>query len=284
MKIALPNKGRLYEPCMQLFERAGLRPIDAGMRRLFAKTLDPEIDILFARAQDIPEYVQDGAADLGVTGYDLIMEAKANVEILLDLEFGVAELVLAAPNSSKIKDAGDLRGKRVATQFPNLTTQFFKEKGIDVKIVEVSGATEITPHVGIAEAIIDLTSSGTTLAVNQLQIIERVLLTSARLIVNKESLKKNKAKIGEIQTALESVIQAEGKRYIMMNVPKAVLEKVKKVMPGLAGPTVMQVESGASTVAVHAVVNEGDVFAIINALKGAGAKDILVVPIERMVR
>jgi len=284
MKIALPNKGRLYEPCMQLFERAGLRPIDAGMRRLFAKTLDPEIDILFARAQDIPEYVQDGAADLGVTGYDLIMEAKANVEILLDLKFGVAELVLAAPNGSKIKAASDLRGKRVATQFPNLTTQFFKEKGIDVKIVEVSGATEITPHVGIAEAIIDLTSSGTTLAVNQLQIIERVLLTSARLIANKESLKKNKAKIGEIQTALESVIQAEGKRYIMMNVPKVALEKVKKVMPGLAGPTVMQVESGASTVAVHAVVNEGDVFAIINALKGAGAKDILVVPIERMVR
>ncbi len=284
MKIALPNKGRLYEPCMQLFERAGLRPINAGMRRLFAKTLDPEIDILFARAQDIPEYVQDGAADLGVTGYDLIMEAKANVEILLDLKFGVAELVLAAPNGSKIKAAGDLRGKRVATQFPNLTTQFFKEKGIDVKIVEVSGATEITPHVGIAEAIIDLTSSGTTLAVNQLQIIERVLLTSVRLIANKESLKKNKAKMGEIQTALESVIQAEGKRYIMMNVPKVALEKVKKVMPGLAGPTVMQVESGASTVAVHAVVNEGDVFAIINALKGAGAKDILVVPIERMVR
>jgi len=284
MKIALPNKGRLYEPCMQLFERAGLRPIDAGMRRLFAKTLDPEIDILFARAQDIPEYVQDGAADLGVTGYDLIMEAKANVEILLDLKFGVAELVLAAPNGSKIKAAGDLRGKRVATQFPNLANKFFKEKGIDIKIVEVSGATEITPHVGIAEAIIDLTSSGTTLAVNQLQIIERILLTSTRLIANKESLKKNKAKIGEIQTALESVIQAEGKRYIMMNVPKEALEKVKKVMPGLAGPTVMQVESGASIVAVHAVVNEGDVFAIINALKRAGAKDILVVPIERMVR
>jgi len=258
MKIALPNKGRLYEPCMQLFERAGLRPIDAGMRRLFAKTLDPEIDILFARAQDIPEYVQDGAADLGVTGYDLIMETGADAEVLLDLRFGVAELVLAVPSGSKIKAVGDLKNKRVATEFPNLA--------------------------GIAEAIIDLTSSGATLAVNRLTIVERILSTSARLIANKESLKQNRQKIDDILTALESVIQAEGKRYIMMNVPKEALEKVKKVMPGLAGPTVMQVEAGTPTVAVHAVVDEGDVFAVISALKRVGAKDILVVPIERMVR
>lgn len=284
MKIALPNKGRLYEPCMQLFERAGLRPIDAGMRRLFAKTLDPEIDILFARAQDIPEYVQDGAADLGVTGYDLVMETRANVEVLLDLRFGVAELVLAVPSGSKIKAAGDLRGKRVATEFPNLASRFFKEKGIGVKIVEVSGAAEMTPHVGIAEAIVDLTSSGATLAVNRLTIVERILSTSVRLIANKESLKQNRKKIDDILTALESVIQAEGKRYIMMNVPKEALEKVKEVMPGLAGPTVMQVEAGTPTVAVHAVVDEEDVFTIINELKRAGAKDILVVPIERMVR
>ncbi len=284
MKIALPNKGRLYEPCMQLFERAGLRPIDAGMRRLFAKTLDPEIDILFARAQDIPEYVQDGAADLGVTGYDLIMETRANVEVLLDLRFGVAELVPAVPSASKIKAAGDLKNKRVATEFPNLASRFFKEKGIGVKIVEVSGAAEMTPHVGIAEAIVDLTSSGATLAINRLTIVERILSTSARLIANKESLKQNRQKIDDILTALESVIQAEGKRYIMMNVPKEALEKVKKVMPGLAGPTVMQVEAGTPTVAVHAVVDEGDVFAVISALKRVGAKDILVVPIERMVR
>jgi len=284
MKIALPNKGRLYEPCMQLFERAGLRPIDAGMRRLFAKTLDPEIDILFARAQDIPEYVQDGAADLGVTGYDLIMETGADAEVLLDLRFGVAELVLAVPSGSKIKAVGDLKNKRVATEFPNLASRFFKERGIDVKIVEVSGAAEMTPHVGIAEAIIDLTSSGATLAVNRLTIVERILSTSARLIANKESLKQNRQKIDDILTALESVIQAEGKRYIMMNVPKEALEKVKKVMPGLAGPTVMQVEAGTPTVAVHAVVDEGDVFAVISALKRVGAKDILVVPIERMVR
>jgi len=284
MKIALPNKGRLYEPCMQLFERAGLRPIDAGMRRLFAKTLDPEIDILFARAQDIPEYVQDGAADLGVTGYDLIMETGADVEVLLDLRFGVAELVLAVPSGSKIKAAGDLRGKKVATEFPNLASRFFKERGIGVKIVEVSGAAEMTPHVGIAEAIVDLTSSGATLAVNRLTIVERILSTSARLIANKDSLKQNRQKIDDILTALESVIQAEGKRYIMMNVPKEALEKVKKVMPGLAGPTVMQVEAGTPTVAVHAVVDEDDVFAIINKLKRVGAKDILVVPIERMVR
>jgi len=284
MKIALPNKGRLYEPCMQLFERAGLRPIDAGTRKLFAKTPDPDVDILFARVQDIPEYVQDSAADMGVTGYDLVMETRAKIEVLLDLKFGVAELVLAVPSNSRVKAAGDLRGRRVATEFPNLASKFFREKGVDIKIVEVSGAAEMTPHVGIADAIVDLTSSGTTLSVNRLRIVERILSTSAKLIASKESMKRNRGKIKEVQTALESVIQAEGKRYIMMNVPKEALEKVKKVMPGLTGPTVMQVEAAKPTVAVHAVVDEEDVFNIINELQRVGARDILVVPIERMVR
>ncbi|ATZ60669.2 MAG: ATP phosphoribosyltransferase [Methanosarcinales archaeon Met12] len=283
MKIALPNKGRLYEPCTRLLERAGLHIIDGSMRKLFAKTVNPDINLLFARAPDIPEYVQDGAADLGVTGFDLITEAGVDVEVLLDLKFGKAELVLAVPNDSKIKTVMDLKGKRVATEFPNITNRFFDERKIDVDIIEVSGATEMTPHVGIADAIVDLTSSGTSLVMNRLEAIGHVLSTSARLIANKNSLKQNLEKINEVKTALESVVRAEGKRYLMMNVPQEALERVKKRIPGLSGPTVLRVESATPMMAVHAVVDEDDIFTTINELKRLGAKDILVVPIERMV-
>ncbi len=283
LKIALPNKGRLYEPCTRLLERAGLHIIDGSMRKLFAKTVNPDINLLFARAPDIPEYVQDGAADLGVTGFDLITEAGVDVEVLLDLKFGKAELVLAVPNDSKIKTVMDLKGKRVATEFPNITNRFFDERKIDVDIIEVSGATEMTPHVGIADAIVDLTSSGTSLVMNRLEAIGHVLSTSARLIANKNSLKQNLEKINEVKTALESVVRAEGKRYLMMNVPQEALERVKKRIPGLSGPTVLRVESATPMMAVHAVVDEDDIFTTINELKRLGAKDILVVPIERMV-
>lgn len=254
------------------------------MRKLFAKTADPGIDLLFARALDIPEYVQDGAADLGITGFDLITEAGVDVEVLLDLKFGKAELVLAVPDDSEIKTVKGLKGKRVATEFPNITGRFFDERKINVDIIKVSGATEMTPHVGIADAIVDLTSSGTSLVMNRLKVIEHVLSTSARLIANKNSLKQNLEKIKEVKTAFESVVRAEGKRYLMMNVPQEALERVKEVMPGLSGPTVLRVESAAPMMAVHAVVDENDLFTIINELKRLGAKDILVFPIERMVR
>ncbi len=265
-------------------ERAGLHIIDGSMRKLFAKTADPDIDLLFARAPDISEYVQDGAADLGVTGFDLIAEAGVDVEILLDLKFGKAELVLAVPNDSEIKTVKSLKGKRVATEFPNITSRFFDERKIDVDIIEVSGATEMTPHVGIADAIVDLTSSGTSLMMNRLKVIEHVLSTSARLIANKNSLKQNLKKVKEVKTAFESVIRAEGKRYLMMNVPQDALERVKMIIPGLSGPTVLRVESTTSIVAVHVVVDENELFTIINELKRLGAKDILVIPIERMVQ
>ena len=284
MRVALPNKGRLYEPCIRLLERAGLHIIDGSMRKLFAKTTNPDIDLLFARAPDIPEYVQDGAADLGITGFDLIAEVEADVEILLDLKFGKAELVLAVPNDSEIKMVRGLKSKRVATEFPNITSRFFDECKIDVDIMEVSGATEMTPHVGIADAIVGLMSSGTSLMMNRLRVVEHVLSTSARLIANKKSLKQNMEKVKEVKTALESVVRAEGKRYLMMNVPQEALEGVKEVMPGLSGPTILRVESTTPMMAVHAVVDEDDIFTTINELKRAGAKDILVVPIERMVR
>jgi len=287
IRIAIPNKGRLHEPTMSLFKDAGL-PISGGAesRILFAKTTDPDIHILFARAADIPEYVQDGAADVGITGMDLITERGADVEALLDLKFGKASLVLAVPEESVFQSARDLEGKKVATEFPEITRQYFKNLGINVEVITVSGACEMTPHVGIADAIVDISSSGTTLLINHLKAIDTVFSSTVHLIANKKSLKE-KDKILDIKTALESVLNAKKKRYLMMNVPEASLQAVKEVLPGMSGPTVMKVESSRSSeesfLAVHSVVDADLIFTIVNKLKNVGARDILVVPIERIM-
>jgi ATP phosphoribosyltransferase len=287
IRIAIPNKGRLYEPTISIFKDAGL-PISGGAesRKLFAKTTDPDIHILFARAADIPEYVQDGAADVGITGLDLITERGANVEALLDLKFGRASLVLAVPEDSDFEKAQDLEGKKVATEFPEITRQYFEKLGVNVNVIKVSGACEMTPHVGIADAIIDISSSGTTLLINHLKAIDTAFSSTVYLIANKESL-RTKEKILDIKTAFESVLNAKKKRYLMMNVPEASLQAVKEVLPGMSGPTVMKVESskfsGGSILAVHAVVDADLIFSIVNKLKKVGAKDILVVPIERIM-
>ena len=287
IRIAIPNKGRLYEPTISIFKDAGL-PISGGAesRKLFAKTTDPDIHILFARAADIPEYVQDGAADVGITGLDLIMERGAKVETLLDLKFGKASLVLAVPEDSDFQKAQDLEGKKIATEFPEITSQYFERLGVNVEVIKVSGACEMTPHVGIADAIVDISSSGTTLLINHLKAIDTVFSSTVYMIANKESLKA-KDKILDIKTALESVLNAKQRRYLMMNVPEASLEVVKEVLPGMSGPTVMKVESGKlseeSILAVHAVVDADLIFTVVNKLKKIGARDILVVPIERIM-
>jgi ATP phosphoribosyltransferase len=284
VRIALPNKGRVYEPIMDLFEMAGLHIVDHSERSLIAKTVDGDISLLFARARDIPEYVENGAADLGITGEDFIHESGVNVETLLDIGIGKAELVLAVPDDSKIESPKQLANKRIATEFPQVTKKFFESNGVPVHIVEVSGATEITPHIGVADAIVDLTSSGTTLSINHLKVIAHVLHTSQKLIASKESMAAQPKKISEIKLALDSVIEAKGKRYLMMNVPETALEEVKKKLPGMSGPTVMRVEANSPMCAVHAVVHERDIYRVVNELKSVGARDILIVPIERIVR
>lgn len=287
IRVAIPNKGRLYEPTISIFKDAGL-PVSGGAesRKLFAKTTDPDIHILFARAADIPEYVQDGAADVGITGIDLITERGAKVETLLDLKFGKANLVLAVPEDSDFQKAQDLEGRKIATEFPEITSQYFKKLGVKVEVIKVSGACEMTPHVGIADAIVDISSSGTTLMINHLKAIDTVFSSTVYLIANKESL-KTKEKILDIKTALESVLNAKQRRYLMMNVPESSLQAVKEVLPGMSGPTVMKVESsklpGEDILAVHAVVDADLIFTIVNKLKKVGARDVLVVPIERIM-
>ena len=283
MRIAVPNKGRLHEPTIDLLERAGLHLENGADRKLYADTVDPDVSVLFARAADIPEYVADGAADMGITGYDQVREARVDtVEELLDLEFGRCRLVLAAPEDGTIDSVDDLAGKTVATEFPNVTREFFADTGVEPDIVEVSGATELTPHVEMADAIVDITSTGTTLKMNRLAVIEEVLASSVRLFARDDV--REEPKVKEVRTALSSVKHAEGKRYLMMNVPREQLDDVRDVIPGLGGPTIMDVANGGEEkVAVHAVVDERDVFETITRVKGAGASGILVTEIERLV-
>ena len=282
MRVAVPNKGRLHDPTVELLEKAGLEIHNGAERKLYAETVDPEIDVLYARAADIPEYVAEGAADVGITGLDQTREAEVDLIDHLDLGFGECRLVLAAPEEDGVSSVEELSGKRVATEFPNVSGAFFEDRGVNVELIHVTGATELTPHAGMADAIIDITSTGTTLEVNNLEVLAEVLESSVRLFSRPED--EDDEKVRELKTALESVLQAEDRRYLMMNVPEDSLEAVKDAMPGLGGPTVMRVEGEDSMVAVHAVVKEGDVYETINAVREKGARDILVTPIERMVR
>ncbi|WP_456472201.1 ATP phosphoribosyltransferase [Methanocaldococcus sp.] len=285
--FALPNKGRISEPVMKVLEKAGLK-ISVQGRSLFANTVDENIKIMFARARDIPEFVADGVADVGVTGYDLVLErgVEDKVEFLLDFNFGFARLVLAAPEDSNIKSLEDIKdGMRVATEFPNLTKKFFDKINKNVEIIELSGATEIAPFIGIADLISDLTSTGTTLKLNKLKEIAEIVKSTTRLIGNKESLKdkEKREKINQIVLSIKSALYAETKRLIMMNAPKDKIEEIKKLIPGMCGPTVAEILNNENFVAIHAVVNEEDIFNLVPKLHQLGARDILIVPIERIL-
>ena len=284
IRLAIPNKGRIAGPVNELLERSGLRLIEGGERRLVTRTHDPNVEILFARPIDIPEYVASGVADLGITGRDMVMERGSAVEEVLDLEIGRATLVIAVPEESGIEAVDDLDGARVATEFPSITRSFFADRGITVTIVTVGGACEATPHLGIADAIVDLSSSGTTLRTNHLRVVEEIFTSTTILVANPAALTARRGKIGELTLAIESVISAKGQCYLMMNVHRGALADVREVLPGLSGPTVMDVASDENLVAVHAVVKEDRVYQLINQLKQAGAKDILVMPIERIIR
>ncbi|RAW46057.1 ATP phosphoribosyltransferase [Halorubrum sp. 48-1-W] len=295
MRIAVPNKGRLHEPTLSLLERAGLHVAETADRQLYADTVDEDVTVLYVRAADIPEYVRDGAADLGVTGLDQAAESggvvadpadasEDDLVDLLDLGYGSCRLVLAAPEDGEVATVEDLSGKTVATEFPAVTRDYLDRMGVDADVVTVTGATELTPHVEMADAIVDITSTGTTLKVNRLAVLDDVLDSSVRLFARPDVV--DDPKVEQVTTAFESVLAADGRRYLMMNAPKGRLEEVKDVIPGLGGPTVMDVEAdaeGNGMVAVHAVVEERDVFATISELKAVGASGILVTEIERLV-
>ena len=284
IKIAIPSKGRISEPSINILEKAGLGLIDKNNRKLISKTFNDDIEVMFARASDIPEFINDGVADMGITGVDLIQESESDVEELLDLRFGQTKLVLAAPEDSDINCVEDITNDmKVATEFPVLTKKYLNEKGLDLKIVKLSGSTEAAPFIGIADLITDLTSTGTTLKMNHLEIIDTILESTIKLIANHKSLEEKRELIESVSTSIKGVLDADRKKLIMMNVYSDDLDKVKDVMPSMGGLTISEVLSDKKTVAVQAVFDEKEVFELVNDLRNAGAHDILVVPIERII-
>jgi ATP phosphoribosyltransferase len=284
-RIALPNKGRLNQDCRELLDDAGLE-VRASSERALTASLGGEFEAIFVRAQDISEFVADGAADAGITGWDLVAESGRALESRLDLEFGLCRVVVAARDDGGIRSLDDLQGApRVATVFPNLTRSFFAGAGKSVQVVPISGAVEVAPHLGIAELIVDLTSTGSTLKVNGLREITTVLQSSARLITAAQpaSDRSRERSLDELVRALESVIAARGKRYVMANVPRDRLEQVKKVLPGISGPTIIDLMNGGTMVAVHAVAPAATIYKTLAALKQLGGEGILVTRIERLM-
>ena len=289
LRIALPNKGRLAEDARELFKDAGLEVRARGDRALTA-SLGGEFEALFVRSQDIPEFVADGAADAGITGWDLVCECGRPLETLMDLEFGRCRMVVAAREESGVESLSDIVGSpRVATSFPRVTRRFFENAGRAGEIVPVSGATEIAPHLGIADIIVDLTSTGSTLRINGLREVATIMQSSARLIAaqglmraDNDPAARARALI-ELVAALGSVLRARGTRYLMANVPRDALDRVRAILPGINGPTVIDLLDGGSHVAVHAVVPADGIYRKVAELKSLGAEGILVTRIERLM-
>ena len=290
LRIALPNKGRLSEETRELFNDAGLEVRSSGERALTA-SLGGEFEAIFVRAQDIPEFVADGAADVGVTGWDLVCESGRDLVSHLDLGFGRCRLVVAAKDDAGITGVDGIgsseRPARVATVFPRITAKFFAERGRNVEIVPVSGAAEIAPHLGIADIVVDITSTGSTLRVNGLREIDTVLRSSAHLVTAVKGPRNGdlsrQQELGDLVTALASVIRARGQRYLMANVPRTSLEAVRGVLPGLNGPTVIDIAENGTFVAVHAVVSAATIYRTISQLRALGGEGILVTRIERLI-
>ena len=284
VRIAIPNKGRLNQSAIRLMNKIGFPVPESSNRTLLAEFGKGRYQILLARAQDIPEFVEMGAADLGVTGLDLVQETKRDVERMMDLDFGRCRLVVAVPEDSPVQEMSDVKeGCTVATCFPNLTKTYFDGIGKDVQVAVVSGATEVAPQVGLADIITDLTETGSTLKLNHMKEVGVILESVAVLIGNRKAISEKSARIEEVTSAIESVMNASRKRYLMANVPKASLANLKTLLPGVSGPTVMNIMGREDMVAIHAVTNMDEVNGVISVLKSIGATGILVVPIDRMV-
>jgi ATP phosphoribosyltransferase len=282
IRIALPNKGRLFDDIKTLFDDAGLPIRGRSERSLTARLGDGAYQALFVRAQDVPEFVADAAADVGITGWDLVCESGRKLVELLDLELGRCRLVVAAKEDGAVDRLEALPARtRVASCFPKVARAFFEARGQAIDLVPMSGAVEVAPHLGIADAIVDLTSTGSTLKMNGLKELATVLESSARLFANDGTAAQEG--VQELSMALSSVLRARGRRYLMANVPRERLPDVRDALPGLNGPTLSEVMGGGRFVAMHAVVAAEAVFRTVARLKALGCEGILVTRIERLV-
>jgi ATP phosphoribosyltransferase len=281
LRLAVPNKGRLVEPTVELLRDAGL-VFEEHERSLVARVRNFALDILFVRTNDVIEFVGDGVADLGVTGEDLLAETGAELPRLRALGYGQCRLAAAVPADSALATVQDLAGLRVATAHPNAARRFFDRAGVAVEVVSISGAVEVAPRLGLAEAIVDLVSTGSTLVMNGLRPIADVLESEAVLIANPAALRERAAAIGAVETMLSAVIAARDRKYLMMNAPASHLRELEALLPGLESPSVISL-AHEGMIAIHAVVGADDVWGLLPRLKAAGASGILVLPIEKIV-
>ena len=281
LRLAIPNKGRLVEPTLRLLHDAGLI-FDEHDRMLVAKVQNYDLDILFVRTNDIIEFVGDGVADLGVTGDDLLSETSAELPRVRSLGYGRCRLAAAVPNDSPYQAVADLAGLRVATAHPNTARRFFERERIPVEIIPISGAVEVAPRLGLAEAIVDLVSTGSTLVMNGLRQVGDVLSSEAVLVANPVAHRERSAELAAIDTMLTAVIAARDRKYLMMNAPAATLSEIEGLLPAMESPTVIPL-AHAGMIAIHSVVGADDVWDLLPRLKSAGASGILVLPIEQIV-
>ena len=279
LKIAIQKSGRLNEKSVELLKNCGLS-FENYKSSLISSVSNFPLEILFLRDDDIPEYVQDGIADIGIVGENVIQETKVDVAYLQRLGFGKCTLKLAVPVDSSIKDIKDLEGKAIATSYPNILNTFLEKEKINADIKMISGSVEIAPGLGLSDAIFDIVSTGGTLKNNGLKPFHNVISSEAILIGRKGE--ENEALIQELIQRIQSVLLAKDNKYIVLNVERKNLDKVITLLPGVKSPSVIAL-ADENWVAVHTVIPEKDFWDRINELKSAGAQGILVMPIEKII-
>lgn len=283
LKLAIQKKGRLSEKSIQLLRNCGL-DIENFRERLIISSNNFKLDLLFLRDDDIPEYVQENVAQIGIVGENVVLEKGLDVEIVKKLGFGKCTLSMGIPESSKISDVSDLNGKTIATSYPNILKNYLNQNNISAKIIELSGSVEIAPSLGVADIICDLVSSGNTLKLNKLKKSIKVLDSEAVLIKNKSFSQDVELKnlFNNLLGRIDSSLKAKKSKYIMMNIPKSALGEITNIIPALNSPTVLPL-ADKEMLAVHAVISESKFWEIADDLKLAGASGILSLPIENII-
>ena len=281
LRIAVQKSGRLYEGSMKLLKECGIE-VSNGNNQLRVQAANFPVEIFFLRDDDIPEYVQDAVADIGFVGENVVKEKNKKVDPLEKLGFGKCRLSLAIPKNGSLKTPADLEGKRIATSYPVILSDYLREKKINASIHEISGSVEIAPRIGLADAICDLVSSGSTLFTNELKELEVLLQSEAVLISNKQLSEAKKIIFESLLFRIRSVKKAKNNKYVLLNAPNDKLDKICSLLPGMRSPTILPLaESGWSS--VHSVISESDFWNIIEQLKANGAQGILIIPIEKMI-
>jgi ATP phosphoribosyltransferase len=283
LKLAIQKSGRLTEKSLQLLRTCGL-DIENYSDRLLVSSRNFDLDLLFLRDDDIPEYVQDGVADIGIVGENVVIEKEADVDTIQKLGYGKCTLMIAIPEDKNMLSLDELNGKRVATSYPKILANFFRNNKIDAKIIQISGSVEIAPSLGIADCICDIVSTGNTLKLNKLKKFTNVFDSEAILIGNK-NFNKDSGKYAILKNLIvriESALNAKTSKYLMMNVPKVALPRIREILPSLKSPTILPL-ADESMLAVHAVIPSDTFWDIQNDLHEAGASGLLLIPIENMI-